>query len=96
MASRAVGRSSGVGRNTSVSLNVNELPTTPGYHEVWLIDTDTDRMVSLGAVPGDGDITYPLPPGLDLAQYDVVDISDEPLNGDPLHSGVSLLRGVLA
>ena len=33
--------------------------------------------------------------GLDLAGYPIVDISLEPLDGDPVHSKVSLARGEL-
>ena len=82
--------------DASLRLTVQDLPDTGGYHEVWLIDLETGQMVSLGVVPGDGPASFAVPPGLDLSRYDVVDISDEPLNGDPTHSGVSLLRGTLA
>jgi len=59
-----------------------------------MIDTDVTRLVSLGPVRADG--TYDLPPGLDPAQFPVVDVSVEPLDGDPTHSGDSVLRGELA
>ncbi len=65
-----------------------------GYHEVWLIDRDVTRLVSLGVLTGtEGRFTVPT--GLDLDEFPVVDVSDEPLDGDPAHSGDSIIRGVL-
>jgi Anti-sigma-K factor rskA len=62
---------------------------------VWLIDDAVEGMVSLGAVrPDEARVT--VPDGLDLAAYPIVDVSREPLDGDPLHSGDSLWRGRLA
>lgn len=66
------------------------------FEELWLINTDGRRMISLGVVPPDGRGTYPVPitePGLD--GYTVVDISLEPFDGDAAHSRNSLLRGTL-
>jgi hypothetical protein len=37
----------------------------------------------------------PIPPGTDLNLYRLVDVSDEPHDGNAAHSGHSLLRGVL-
>ena len=72
------------------------LEQTDGYYEVWLIDPDTMKMFSIGSIAaGDQDSVLPIPAGVDLDQYSVVDISDEPLNGDPTHSKVSVLRGQL-
>lgn len=72
------------------------LEQTDGYYEVWLIDPDTMQMFSIGSIAaGDQDSALPIPAGVDLNQYSVVDISDEPLNGDPTHSKVSVLRGQL-
>jgi hypothetical protein len=83
----------------ALRLTLDELPEVPGYHGVWLIDPDTGEMVSLGVLPGEAGAatgTFRVPPGLDLTTYRLVDVSDEPLDGDPAHSGVSLLRGTLA
>jgi hypothetical protein len=64
------------------------------YYEVWLIDRDIVGMVPLGIVlPGTQ--TLELPAGLDLGQYPLVDVSVEPLDGNPTHSGVSVARGEL-
>ena len=40
--------------------------------------------------------TFPLPAGVDLSEYSVVDVSREPSDGDPAHSGDSIVRGALA
>lgn len=85
--------------NPVLTVTVSGLPEVAGYHGVWLIDADSGEMVSLGVLPGtttDGTGTFVVPAGLDLSTFDLVDVSDEPLDGDPTHSGVSLLRGVLA
>ncbi|MFC5999444.1 anti-sigma factor [Quadrisphaera sp. GCM10027208] len=65
-----------------------------GFYEVWLLDEQAQRMVPLGILAGaEGD--FALPAGLDLGEFPVVDVSVEPLDGDPAHSGNSLLRGSL-
>ena len=40
--------------------------------------------------------TFALPAGLDLSEYPIVDVSDEPVDGNPAHSSVSIVRGTLA
>ena len=65
-----------------------------GYYEIWLIDRDVVGMVPLGVVTP-GSQTFELPADLDLGQFPLVDVSVEPLDGDPTHSGVSVARGEL-
>jgi anti-sigma-K factor RskA len=64
-----------------------------GFLEVWVIDPDVTKLVSLGPSRPDGD--YDLPSGLDPEEFPLVDVSVEPLDGDPAHSGDSVLRGRL-
>lgn len=64
-----------------------------GYLELWAIDTQVKGMVSLGPFEGNG--VYRLPSGIDPKTFPVVDISIEPPDGVPTHSGVSILRGQL-
>lgn len=66
-----------------------------GYLEVWLLDADAQRLVSLGVLSG-AEGSFELPPGLDIGEFPVVDVSDEPYDGDPAHSGDSIVRGKLA
>jgi hypothetical protein len=65
-----------------------------GYYEIWLIDREVVGMVPLGVVRP-GAQTFELPADLDLGRFPLVDVSVEPLDGDPTHSGVSVARGEL-
>jgi len=71
-----------------------DLPEPDGFYEVWLLDEDAVGMVSLGPLRDDG--TYEVPGGVDLGAFPVIDVSVEPSDGDPRHSGVSVLRGTLS
>ena len=65
------------------------------YREVWLIDPDDlTRLVSLGAL-ADLQGRFTVPNGLDLADFAVVDVSEERFDGVPAHSGDSVVRGTL-
>lgn len=70
-----------------------DLPDPDGYYEVWVGSDDLSGLVSLGPVRADG--VYDLPAGWDPGAFPVVDVSDEPLDGDPAHSTVSVVRGTL-
>lgn len=74
-------------------LDLRGVPKEPAsYVEVWLIDRQVKGMISLGPFHGDGD--YVIPSGVDPAKYPIVDVSIEPADGVPTHSGVSIVRGV--
>lgn len=78
-----------------VSLDVADLPDPEPstYYEAWLLGTGPDQVQSLGALEGaDG---FVVPDGLDLADFPLVDVSIEPIDGDPAHSARSVLRGEL-
>jgi len=62
--------------------------------EVWLVTGDTTQLVSLGELDGHTGL-FAIPDGLDLGEWGVVDISEEPPDGDPGHSGDSIVRGPL-
>ncbi|WP_198598110.1 anti-sigma factor domain-containing protein [Blastococcus atacamensis] len=64
------------------------------YYELWLIEPDVVDMVSLGVLRP-GTQTFELPAALDLGEFPLVDVSVEPIDGDPTHSGVSVARGEL-
>ena len=55
---------------------------------------DLSRLVSLGVMTSDSG-TFPVPAGLNLSEYPIVDVSDEPVDGNPAHSSVSIVRGTL-
>ncbi len=78
---------------TQISLEFSsDLPSAEPV-ELWLIKPDLSDMVSLGLVQDDG--TFVVPEGFDVSEYSVVDLSIEPNDGDPTHSGRSILRGQL-
>jgi hypothetical protein len=81
------------GDGLQLHLDTEGLDAGDGFLEVWVIDEGVTRLVSLGPERADG--VYDLPPALDPEEFPVVDISSEPLDGDPAHSGESLLRGQL-
>ncbi|MFD1211484.1 anti-sigma factor [Arthrobacter sp. GCM10027362] len=81
----------GSGRELVVRLSADQ---ATGYQEVWLIKPDLSGLVSLGVLESTTG-TFAIPPGLNLADYPIVDVSDEPLDGKPAHSGVSIVRGRL-
>jgi anti-sigma-K factor RskA len=68
-----------------------------GFYELWLLD-GPERLLSLGAfrVPATGaaDVTVPLP--VDVTDFRFLDVSAEREDGDPGHSGRSVLRGPTA
>jgi hypothetical protein len=82
----------GDGEQLRVVLEAPELDD--GFYEVWLLEPSVQRMVQIGVVRA-GTTTLDLPAGLDLSEYPIVDVSVEPLDGDPTHSGDSVARGEL-
>ncbi|MBH0010393.1 anti-sigma factor [Salinibacterium sp. SWN1162] len=78
-----------------IDVNLDAPATDGGYREVWLITTDATALVSLGIVEGTSG-QFTVPEGLDMSSYDLVDISEEQFDGDPAHSGDSIVRGQLS
>jgi len=62
--------------------------------EVWLIDPNIEGMVSLGFLTPDAK-SFAIPAGYAVADFPIVDVSVEPRDGLPTHSGDSVARGVL-
>lgn len=80
----------------TVSVSASSLGDASGFHEVWLINVDGKRMVALGILARSDDGSFEVPRRLLDEGYRILDISVEPDDGDPTHSGVSLARGELA
>ncbi|SDH58260.1 anti-sigma factor [Agrococcus jejuensis] len=77
-------------------IDADALPQAAGGTlDVWLIDADVEGMVNVGTLDADH-AEYVLPDDLDLDAFPIVDVSIEPLDGDPTHSGESVWRGSLA
>ena len=80
----------------SLTVNVSNLPLEPGkFYEVWLMDPTDSHLVALGVLGVNGQGAYVVPAGLDLAQYTAIDVSLQPMDGSPLHSKVSAVRGIM-
>lgn len=69
------------------------LRPTDGFYEVWLLDPGSGRLVALGVLDDDGRGRLTVPEGVAVGDYPAVDVSAEPDDGDPAHSGASVLRG---
>ena len=77
-----------------LEVSVRNAPERVGEHlELWLIDTAVKGMVSLG--PYTGSHRYAVPDGISAERFPIVDVSIEPGDGVPTHSGVSVVRGML-
>ncbi|MEO5744621.1 MAG: anti-sigma factor [Terracoccus sp.] len=66
-----------------------------GYLEVWLINRDLKRMVSVGMLRGNGIASFPISQNLIDQGYVVVDVSRQQFIEDTTHSGDSVMRGKL-
>ncbi|MBO9040321.1 anti-sigma factor [Curtobacterium flaccumfaciens] len=62
--------------------------------EVWMMRSDLGGLVSVGYLDGDQG-RFTVPDGVDTAEFPVVDVSAEADDGDPAHSGDSIVRGTL-
>lgn len=84
------------GGRRELDLSLDAAAPAEGFLQVWLLSSsDPERMVLLGVLEG-GSGSFVLPPGVQLEDYPVVDVSIEPYDGDPLHSADSLVRGTLS
>jgi len=84
--------------NDAPMLEIEFSEAIPGDEtvELWLATEDFGDLFSLGTVPaGTTSWSGQWPSGLDPAVYVLVDLSLEPNDGDPTHSGRSFLRGEL-
>ena len=75
-----------------VTLAADQAAVADGYQEVWLIDSNVEGMVSLGILDGSSG-EFVVPAGIDVADFPIVDVSLEPTDGVPTHSGNSIARG---
>ncbi|HEV7951146.1 MAG TPA: anti-sigma factor [Glaciihabitans sp.] len=92
--SAAVSQNNDGQRDVLVSIEGEDETESGVLREVWLLNADATGLVSLGFLDGDTG-TFVIPAGIDLEQYPLVDVSAEPNNGDPNHSGDSIVRGEL-
>ena len=78
-----------------LDVEVPDLPAAAAGQafEVWLLAGDGGGLQSLGLIEHTGRFTVPA--GIDVSRFNIVDVSREPINGDPTHSGDSIVRGTL-
>lgn len=80
-----------------LQVSANQLPAASGFFEVWMMNPATSGLVAVGSLNANqSEASFAIPEGLQLAEYTTVDISDEPFDGVPGHSAVSVLRGELS
>jgi anti-sigma-K factor RskA len=82
-------------RATTMQLTVSGLPRVGagGFYEVWMM-RDATHLVALGSfrVGADGRARVDLPVTASPRRFPVLDVSREAADGDPAHSGHSVLR----
>lgn len=66
-----------------------------GYVEVWLINTDGARMVSVGVFAEGTSGRFVIDQALVESGYLIVDLSNEDFDDEPRHSGDTIVRGQL-
>jgi anti-sigma-K factor RskA len=81
-------------RHATVDVSGLDPSGSDHFYELWLLDED-GRMVALGAfqVGAEGRAEVELPIPVTPSRYRYFDVSLQKDNGDPAHSGVSVLRG---
>ncbi|MGG5258158.1 anti-sigma factor domain-containing protein [Phycicoccus avicenniae] len=86
-----------LGGQVDLDVDTGRLDPGSGYLEVWLINTDLKRMVSVGVLrPEEGTQRFAIDQALIDEGYVIVDVSREGFDDKPEHSGDSLVRGTLA
>lgn len=76
----------------TVSVTTHSLPIRPGYYAVWVYDPAINHMINIGALNADGTGQFSLPPGVQLSDYNVIDVSAQNFDGNPAHQQ-SVLQG---
>lgn len=66
-----------------------------GYVEVWLINVDGKRMISVGVFVAGTAAKFHISDALIEAGYLIVDLSNEEFDDEPRHSGDTIMRGEL-
>ena len=98
MNNQTVGAASVLRSSTGVNLKLDTsaVGQGPGYLEVWLINRDQTRTVSIGILsPTTTTQTFAISQKLLDQGYVIVDVSREKFDAKPAHSGDTLFRGTL-
>ncbi len=70
----------------------DDIANPDGYVEVWLINEDLTRMITVGTFPPGRHVRLQVDPALVEQRYTIVDLSNEPYDDNPAHSGDTVLR----
>ena len=82
------------GDQRTVAVELADVDVPVGHHlELWLLDADVEQIIPLGELSSTA--PHDVPPEVDLGSTPVLDVSLEPDDGDPAHSGVSVVRGTI-
>lgn len=87
---RIVGR----GRSARLELRVRGLPVGEEAYEVWLFNSAVNAVGLARVARGSFALRVRLPE--DVGRWRYLDVSREPLDGNPNHSGTSVLRAPVA
>jgi hypothetical protein len=81
--------------NRFLVVQISSPEPATGPREVWMTTSAAEPMIAMGYLE-DGSGRFPIQPDVDLSQFQLVDVSQEP-EGDQdfRHSGKSMLRGKL-
>ncbi len=81
--------------NRTLVVTVSSPQPAQGPREVWMTTTTAEPMIALGYLQ-DGQGRFPIAPTVDLNEFRLIDISQEPAGDEDFrHSGDSMLRGKL-
>lgn len=81
--------------NRTLVVTISSPRSAEGPREVWMTTTTADPMIAMGYLR-DGRGRFPIDPSVDLQQFRLVDVSQEPAGDEDFrHSGNSMLRGKL-
>ncbi len=82
----------------SLTLDLEGLPPLEdgATYDVWLLDLEGENLEDLRWIGfAEAGEVFEVPEDVDLGEFDVVDVSIEPDDGDASHSGNSVLQGQL-
>lgn len=84
------------GDDVTLQVDVRDIVPSDGFVEVWLINRDGKRLVSVGVLRDGAERgSFPISRRLLDEGYVVVDLSREQFDDKPQHSGDSIVRGSL-
>ena len=81
-----------IGDGSAIRVEFTDPLPTVAPVELWLLNVESSEYRSLGLVDDDTK-AFLVPDDIELGEFSTIDLSIEPNDGDPTHSGRSILRG---